>query len=134
MLRLIILSVQDIANLEEEFLVDEGIAEEVVEFDQERESDYLIGDDVEEESVPESVQVSKGANAIVSYLHYYLENHGCGEKHVYFHADNCVAQNKNNIVIGYFIWRIINGLHESITLSFLPVGHTKFSCDWAFGI
>jgi len=26
------------------------------------------------------------------------------------------------------------GLHNSITYSFLPVGHTKFSPDWCFGI
>ena len=26
------------------------------------------------------------------------------------------------------------GLHENITLLFLPVGHTKFSTDWCFGL
>ena len=26
------------------------------------------------------------------------------------------------------------GLHEEITISFLPVGHTKFSPDWCFGL
>ena len=26
------------------------------------------------------------------------------------------------------------GLHNSITYSFLPVGHTKFSPDWCFGL
>lgn len=25
-------------------------------------------------------------------------------------------------------------LHTDITLSFLPVGHTQFACDWAFGL
>lgn len=84
--------------------------------------------------IPESVSILKGANAIVSYLHYFLENHGCGEKHLFLHADNCVSQNKNNIMLGYLVWRIIKGLNETITLSFLPVGHTKFSCDWAFGL
>lgn len=84
--------------------------------------------------IPESVSISKGANAIVSYLHFFLENHGCGETHLFLHADNCVSQNKNNIMIGYLVWRVLKGLNESITLSFLPVGHTKFSCDWAFGL
>lgn len=84
--------------------------------------------------IPESVQVSKGANAIVSYIHFYFTNHGIGEKNMHLHADNCVAQNKNNIVMGYLAWRILNNLNESITLSFLPVGHTKFSCDLAFGV
>lgn len=84
--------------------------------------------------IPESCSVAKGANAIVSYLHHYLEHHGLGEKNLYLHADNCVAQNKNNIVTCYLAWRIINKLHTNITLSFLPVGHTKFACDWAFGL
>lgn len=84
--------------------------------------------------IPESVQVSKGANAIVSYLHFYFENHGIGETKLHLHADNCVAQNKNNIVMGYLIWRILKNLNDSISLSFLPIGHTKFSCDLAFGI
>lgn len=84
--------------------------------------------------IPESIQITKGANTIVSYLQYFLENHDCGEKHLFLHADNCVAQNKNNIMIGYLVWRIINGLNDIITLSFLPVGHTTFSCDWAFGL
>lgn len=84
--------------------------------------------------IPESCQVTKGSNAIVSYLHYYLENHGLGEKHLFLHADNCVGQNKNNIVVSYLNWRILNGLNDDIELSFLPVGHTKFACDWAFGL
>lgn len=84
--------------------------------------------------IPESVSISKGANSIVSYLHFFLENHGCGETHLLLHADNCVSQNKNNIMIGYLEWRVLKGFNDSITLSFLPVGHTKFSCDWAFGL
>lgn len=84
--------------------------------------------------IPEAIQISKGANAIVSFLHYYLENHSFGEKHLTLHADNCVSQNKNNILMGYLTWRVLKGLNDSITLSFLPVGHTKFGCDWAFGL
>ena len=34
----------------------------------------------------------------------------------------------------YLLWRVLVGLHEEITLSFLPVGHTKFSPDWCFGL
>ena len=26
------------------------------------------------------------------------------------------------------------GLHQSCTYSFLIVGHTKFACDWCFGL
>ena len=32
------------------------------------------------------------------------------------------------------MWRVQKGLHHSITYSFLPVGHTKFSPDWCFGL
>jgi len=84
--------------------------------------------------IPESALTGKGANQVVSYLHDFLLTSGLGEKRAYFHGDNCCAQNKNNILMGYFVWRVMNNLHESITMSFLPVGHTKFSPDPAFGI
>ena len=32
------------------------------------------------------------------------------------------------------MWRFLTELSQSITLSFLPVGHTKFSPDWCFGL
>ena len=50
---------------------------------------------------------------------------------VHLHADNCVGQNKNNTMLHYLIWRV---LHQQIILSFLIVGHTKFSPDWCFGL
>ena len=34
----------------------------------------------------------------------------------------------------YCMWRVLLGLHEEIKISFLPVGHTKFSPDWCFGL
>ena len=34
----------------------------------------------------------------------------------------------------YLEWRGLSGLNKSITLSFLIVGHTKFSPDWCFGL
>ena len=34
----------------------------------------------------------------------------------------------------YLAWRVLAGLHKSITISFLIVGHTKFAPDWAFGL
>lgn len=84
--------------------------------------------------IPESVEVGKGSNLIVSLFHHYLENVSIGAEIVYIHADNCVAQNKNNILMGYLAWRISQKLNKKIVLSFLPVGHTKFSCDWGFGL
>ena len=32
----------------------------------------------------------------------------------------------------YLMWRVMKGLHKNITISFLVVGHTKFSPDWCF--
>ena len=39
------------------------------------------------------------------------------------------GQNKNNMFIWYFMWRILNNLHEEVEYSFMIAGHTKFSCD-----
>ena len=82
--------------------------------------------------IDESVPTGKGANATISYVHDFLENHGTGETSIHFHADNCGGQNKNNYVLWYWCWRIIHGLHENIKYSFLVAGHTKFSPDWCF--
>ena len=32
------------------------------------------------------------------------------------------------------MWHVITGLHREITISFLPVWHTKFAPDWCFGL
>ena len=82
----------------------------------------------------ESVHTGKGANTVVSMLHYFLNNHGIGECHLHLHADNCSGQNKNSCMMWYLMWRVLTGRHRSITLSFLLTGHTKFSCDWCFGL
>lgn len=82
----------------------------------------------------ESCQTGKGANCVVSMLHYFFENYGLGETHVHLHADNCSGQNKNSCMIWYLMWRVLTGRHKHITLSFLLTGHTKFSCDWCFGL
>jgi len=36
--------------------------------------------------------------------------------------------------MAYLMWRVLTGLHEEITISFLLVGHTKFAPDWCFGL
>ena len=53
---------------------------------------------------------------------------------VCLHADNCVGQNKNNATIQYLMWRVLTGRHDSAELSFMLVGHTKFSPDRFFGL
>jgi hypothetical protein len=67
-------------------------------------------------------------------LDHFFAQHGLGEKVVYLTADNCVGQNKNNALIQYLIYRVLAGLHTEIELSFLVVGHTKFSPDGYFGL
>jgi len=84
--------------------------------------------------IDEAHFISKGANAVVSFLHYFFDNYGLGETDVHIHCDNCSGQNKNRIVLWYCAWRVAVGLHKSITLNFLIAGHTKFAPDWCFGL
>ena len=79
-------------------------------------------------------EVGKGANTVISKLHFFFENHGLGETEVFLHADNCTGQNKNNAVVQYFMWRTLTGRHTNIMYSFLVVGHTKFAPDWSFAL
>ena len=71
---------------------------------------------------------------MISLVHHYLSKYGCNEKVIYLHADNCTAQNKNNATIQYLMWRVMTGKNESVELSFMLTGHTKFSPDRFFGL
>ena len=51
--------------------------------------------------IDEAVNTGKGANSIISMLHYYLEHHSLGEADLTLHADNCSGQNKNRYVMQY---------------------------------
>lgn len=84
--------------------------------------------------IPESCSTGKGANMIINFLHHYLTERSTGERVLFLQADNCRAQNKNNIMMAYLCMRTMLNLHSEITISFMVPGHTKFSCDWAFGI
>ena len=53
---------------------------------------------------------------------------------MHLHADNCSGQNKNNAMIQYLLWRVITGKHQTVTLSFMLAGHTKFAPDSMFGL
>ena len=39
--------------------------------------------------------VSKGSNAVISYIHHFFMTFGLGERRVHLHCDNCSGQNKN---------------------------------------
>jgi len=67
--------------------------------------------------IDEAADTAKGANATISYVHYYLENHGLGETDAHFHTDNCSGQNKNNYFLWYFAWRTLTLLHNHILFS-----------------
>ncbi len=84
--------------------------------------------------IDEADFLAKDANTVISLLDHFFENHGLGEKSVYLTADNCTGQNKNNALIQYLMYRVLMGLHDNIELSFLVVGHTKFSPDGYFGL
>lgn len=84
--------------------------------------------------IDEAHLISKGSNAVISYLHHFFENFGLGETDANLHCDNCSGQNKNRFMLWYCIWRCCIGLHRSITLNFMIAGHTKFAPDGCFGL
>ena len=84
--------------------------------------------------IDEACNTGKGGNTIISMLHHFFAVHGLGEKRGHFHCDNCAGQNKNRFLMFYMMYRCANDLHDDIKISFLPVGHTKFSPDWCFGL
>lgn len=84
--------------------------------------------------IDECVCITKGSNAVVSFLDHFFTRYGMGEKHLQLHCDNCPGQNKNNTMLQYLLWRVLHGFHETVSLNFLVVGHTKFAPDWAFGL
>ena len=61
--------------------------------------------------IPEGAATGKGANQVISMLHFYLENLSLGEAEVVLNADNCVGQNKNQFMISYLCWRILSGTY-----------------------
>ena len=47
--------------------------------------------------VDEAVDCGKGSNAVISYLHHFLENDGMGEKDLILQADNCSGKTRTII-------------------------------------
>ena len=80
------------------------------------------------------MNVGKGTNAIISLLHYFFTTYGLREKVAHLHTDNCSGQNKNHYVMYYLMWHVLTKQHDEITISFLPVGHTKCFLDAGFGM
>ena len=84
--------------------------------------------------IDEADFTEKNANTVISLLDHYFANYGLGETSAYLSSDNCVGQNKNNALVQYLMYRVLMSLHSEIELSFLVVGHTKFSPDGYFGL
>ena len=84
--------------------------------------------------IDEAHSTGKGGNVVISLMHDYLENHSLVETDLHLHADNCAGQNKNNQMLWYLMWRCLWQRNQSIRLSFLVAGHTKFSPDGGFGL
>ena len=78
--------------------------------------------------------LEKGLSTIISMLHHFFKHHRIGETTVHLHADSCCGQNNNKHMMEYLRWRTMVGLHDEVTIFFLPVGHTKFAPDWCFGL
>ena len=81
--------------------------------------------------IDEASDTGKGANTVVSMLDFFFSHHGLGEATASLHADNCSGQNNN---VQYLMWRVLTGLHQTISLHFMITGHTKFSPDACFGL
>ena len=84
--------------------------------------------------IDENDSPGKGANCVISMLHHYLESKTNSNQDLLLHADNAVGQNKNNAMIQYCAWRVFTGKSQTIKLSFMIAGHTKFSPDRFFGL
>lgn len=77
-----------------------------------------------------------GSIQVVSMLHHFFSNTSQAIGHpekLFLHSDSCVGQNKNNIVLGYYMLRVALGYHEEVVWQFMTVGHTKFRPDEGFG-
>ena len=53
--------------------------------------------------IDEAASTGKGANATISYTHYYFQHHRLGETDVRLNADNCSGQKKKTIFF-YGTW------------------------------
>nr|XP_022908321.1 uncharacterized protein LOC111419695 isoform X2 [Onthophagus taurus] len=84
--------------------------------------------------IDEKDDVGKGPNCVVSILHYHLQTYRKDIETLVFFCDNCVGQNKNNVLLSYLQWRLARGLNKTVLLNFLLTGHRKFTSDRFFGI
>jgi hypothetical protein len=95
-------------------------------------------------AIPEEIldskhgSMAKGASMVVAMLWYFLQNVTDADnepyKYLQISADNCSGQNKNRTMIHFLCWLVHFQGYHFIRLSFMVVGHTKFSPDRVFGL
>ena len=88
----------------------------------------------ESETTGQNCTKPHGTNSVVSMLDHYFSTHSLKELVYYCHMDNCVGQNKNRFVTGYFAWQVLTGNYTQIYLSFMEVGHNRYLIDGHFGL
>jgi hypothetical protein len=78
----------------------------------------------------------KGANYVSSLLFHFLEHraHEAAAIVVHLHADNCSGQNKNNLVMQFFVLLVSLGVLTHVEMKFLIKGHTHCSVDGGHGL
>ncbi|XP_078328084.1 uncharacterized protein LOC144623518 [Crassostrea virginica] len=75
-----------------------------------------------------------GPDSVISMLDWALENHHSGETSCTIHADNCCGQNKNQYVLGYFMWRVMTKQHHRIEYKMQVPGHARCLIDGGFAL
>lgn len=78
----------------------------------------------------------KGANYVISMLFYFLTHRPrkFATLTIHLHADNCCGQNKNNMVVHFFLFMVQLGFLKHAELKFMIRGHTHCSTDGGHGI
>jgi hypothetical protein len=78
----------------------------------------------------------KGANYVISLLFHFLRHrtHETAAIVMHLHADNCCGQNKNNLVMQFFVLLVGLGLLRHVEMKFLIKGHTHCSVDGGHGM
>ena len=86
----------------------------------------------ENESIGKDGSLVQGPNAVISMIDCALQAYGSDERACALHADNCPGQNKNQYVLGYFMWRVMTGQHDKIEYLMQIPGHARCLVDSGF--
>lgn len=71
-------------------------------------------------------RVRNGSNVVASMLHHLFTKTNPAierSKVLHLHCDSSAVQNENNIVLGYFKCRVVQGYHEKIVWHSMTIGN-----------